>query len=895
MKADQIDFCSLTIEKTCAHFRTNPQTGLNEDEVGSRLRECGKNELPRAKRFSIGFIFFRQFSSPLIWFLLVGAGIAGLLGEWIQMSAIGVIVLINAVISFFQEYSAEKSFEALKSLYVTTSRVIRSCQMREIPSADIVPGDLVLLEAGDLVPADGRLFYVAQLAIQEAALTGESNAVHKRIEPSAASTIADQKNMVFSGTHVVSGRGKFIATRTGLQTELGKIAASLQVHKIELTPLQVRFNRLGKQLIFICIAIVAVISCLGFWKGMGVVEIALTSLSLAVAAIPEGLPAIVTITLAMGVRRMAKKNALMRRLASVETLGCTSVICTDKTGTLTKNEMAVLHFWIGDKQFDVSGIGYEPKGDFQAHGAHIAPQQERDLLCALTIGVLCNNAELYQQEGLWKIAGDPTEGALLVAAAKAGLWKKDLEQASSFLGEIPFDSERKRMSVLRNDSQLYVKGALEAVLPLCHRCLWDGRQQNVDEERKGAIFAAQHRLASQGFRVLALAQRDVPGQTQIDPSLENKLQFVGLVAMMDPPRSGVKEAIDSCREAGIIPVMVTGDHKETAIAVARKIGLMMPHSIAVEGAELDHLDDSALNKMILQTAVFARVSALHKLRIIQAWKSHGHIVAMTGDGVNDAPAIKRADIGIAMGITGTEVTKQVSDMVILDDHFATIVTAVKEGRSIYSNIVKFVRFLLSANFAELLVIFFGILWEFAGASGEVWAILLPSQILWINLVTDGCPAIALVFDPVEKAAMKSKPRKISEPILSLSWILKLVFIGLIAALGTIFAAHLGFLKSMVIGQTMAFTELVILELGLLFLIRMPLSVFSNLWLLATVVFSVLLQLIVIYFPPMQIPFGTHFLEAVEWLKILGIASGVNFFVYWLIRSVDVYPGASTRP
>ncbi|HSX38196.1 MAG TPA: cation-translocating P-type ATPase [Chlamydiales bacterium] len=797
------------------------------------------------------------------------------------MSAIVTILLVNAMISFFQEYSSEKSFEALKSLYVATSRVLRSGQMREIPSSEIVFGDLVLLEAGDQVPADGRLVYVAQLAIQEAALTGESAAVHKRIEPLEEQAITDQKNMVFSGTHVASGRGKFIVTKTGLNTELGKIAASLQVLKAELTPLQVRFNRLGKQLVLICIVIVAAISFLGFWKGMGLVAIALTSLSLAVAAIPEGLPAIVTITLAMGVRRMAKHNALMRRLASVETLGCTSVICADKTGTLTKNEMVVLHFWIGDKQFDITGTGYEPKGNFQVNGAKIDAQQEPELLVALKICILCNNAELDQSEGLWKIAGDPTEGALLVAAAKAGLWKKDLEQESPFLEEIPFDSERKRMSILRKDSQLYVKGALEVLLPLCNRCLWQGKQEHLDEGIRNAILEAQHHLASQGFRILALAQRDVPGQSQIDPSLESELQFVGLVAMIDPPRPGVKEAIDSCRGAGIIPVMITGDHKETAIAIAKEIGLMAPNSIAVEGKELDNIDDHSLNKVILKTAVFARVSAQHKLRIIHAWKNHGHIVAMTGDGVNDAPAIKKADIGIAMGITGTEVTKQVSDMVILDDHFATIVTAVKEGRAIYSNIVKFVRFLLSANFAELLVIFFGILWGFSGASGEIWAILLPSQILWVNLVTDGCPAIALAFDPVEKAAMKQKPRKVSEPILSLPWILKLVFIGLIVAFGSIFAAHLGFSKGMLVGQSMAFTELVILELGILFLIRKPLSIFSNFWLLVALFLSLLLQLFVIYFPPMHLPFGTVFLEALSWLQILGIAFIVHFLVFFL--------------
>lgn len=877
---EQKAFHSLSIEETCVRLQTDAQHGLDEEEASLRLRKFGKNEIPRPKRFSIGRIFFRQFSSPLIWFLFVAAGIAGILGEWIQMSAICAIVVINAIISFFQEFSAERSFEALKSLYVTSSKVLRQGHLREIPSSEIVPGDLVLLEAGDQIPADGRFVYVAQLAVQEAALTGESSSVHKKIELLKAEAIADQHNMAFSGTHVVTGRGKFIVVRTGSTTELGKIAASLQAPKTELTPLQVRFNRLGKQLIFICVAIIGAISFFGFWKGMGPLEIALTSLSLAVAAIPEGLPAIVTITLAMGVRRMAKSKALMRRLSSVETLGCTSVICTDKTGTLTKNEMVVQHFWIGGKQFDLSGTGYEPTGDFLVNGSKIDPSQETELLFGLKTGVLCNHAELNLKNGVWEITGDPTEGALLVAAAKAGLWKKELEVKSSFLGEVPFDSERKRMSVLRSDSELYVKGALEELLPLCNQCLWQGSKKKIDETSKSAIFKAQDDLASKGFRILALARKSVSQQNRIDSSLENELDFIGLVAMMDPPRSGVKEAIYSCKEGGIIPVMITGDHKITAVAIAKEIGLMQESSIALEGKELDSLDDHSLKKIILKISVFARVSASHKLRIIEAWKSHGHIVAMTGDGVNDAPAIKKADIGIAMGITGTEVTKQVADMVILDDDFATIVAAVKEGRAIYNNIVKFVRFLLSANFAELLVIFFGILWGFSGGPGEVWAILLPSQILWINLVTDGCPAIALAFDPVEKMVMKQKPRKISEPILSLPWILKLVFIGLIAALGAIFSAHLGFLKSMAAGQTMAFTQLVILELGILFLIRMPLSLFSNKWLLATIAISVFLQLLVIYMPTLHLPFGTVSLGALEWFQILAITCAVNAIV-WL--------------
>lgn len=883
-------YSSWTIDETCSHFQVDPHKGLNDKEAASRLVEFGKNELPRPKPLSIWVVFFRQFSSPLIWFLLVAVVIAASLGEWIQMSAIAAIVFANALISFFQEFNAEKTFEALRRLYVSTSKVLREGQIKQVPSFQIVPGDIVWLEAGDQVPADGRIIYAAQLATQEAALTGESAPVYKQTDPSQQKNIADQKNMTFLGTHVVKGKGKLVVTRTGLKTELSKIATSLGAIKKELTPLQIRFNRLGKQLIFICSAIVALIFFLGLWKEMGWVEIALISLSLAVAAIPEGLPAIITVTLAAGARKLAKKNALIRNLASVETLGCTSVICADKTGTITKNEMAVLHFWIGGKTFDISGIGYEPKGEFKESGTLINPQKVPELLLALKIACLCNDAELIQNQGIWAIAGDPTEGALLVAAAKAGLWKKELEHQAHLVAELPFDSERKRMSVLRKDGRLYVKGALETVLLLCKRCLWQGFEQELDGEKKKVIFEAQHRLAGQGFRLLALAQKDLSTPATMDLSLENELLFVGLAIMIDPPRPEVKEAIQICRDAKIIPVMITGDHKQTAIAVAKEIDLMTPLSIALDGNEIDAMSDSQLKKIILKTAIFARVTAHHKLRIIQAWKSHGHIVAMTGDGVNDALAMKKADIGIAMGITGTEVTKQVADMVILDDHFATIVTAVKEGRRIYSNIIKFVRFLLSANFAELLVIFFGISWGFSTAEGKSWAILLPSQILWINLVTDAFPAIALAFDPIEKSTMIRAPRKISEPILSIPWILKLVLIGFIIAFGSIFASHLGFAKNMALGQSMAFTQLVILELGVLVLIRLPLSLFSNIWLLSAIASSLVLQLFVLYYPPMSLPFGTAFLSSLEWLQIFGIACVMSFFIFLVLRYVKPKKG-----
>lgn len=877
------DPSTSTFDEVASSLQTDLQNGLSQAEALSRLKKYGKNELPKQKRFSAWATFFRQFSSPLIWFLIIGASIAAFLGEWIQMSVICAILFINAMISFFQEYSAERSFEALQKLSVPNSKVLRDGHVNEIPSSEIVPGDLVVLESGDHVPADGRIAYVTGLTIQESALTGESVPIHKITEPMEKMPVADQKNMVFAGTHVVNGKGKIVVTVTGEKSQLGKIALSLKTTK-QLTPLQVRFNRLGRQLIYLCLGMIVTIFFLGIWKNLGIVEIVLTSLSLAVAAIPEGLPAIVTVTLAVGVRKMAKRNALIRRLSSVETLGCTTVICADKTGTLTKNEMTLQNLWIGGRLFEITGQGYEPKGEFKENGTRIESSKIPELLQALKIGCLCNDATLQQEESIWTITGDPTEGALLVAAGKAEIWKQKLENEAPLIGEIPFDSKRKRMSAFRKDSYLYVKGALEYLLPLCNQLIWHGKEEKINEEKKSIIEEAQHQLASKGFRILALAIKEIPESVSIDPSIENELTFVGIAAMADPPRPGIQEAILACKKAKMIPMMITGDHKLTAIAIANQVGLMKPDSIAIEGKEIDEMNETHFNKIILKTAVFARVTPEHKLRIIQGLKSHGHVVAMTGDGVNDAPALKKADIGIAMGVTGTEVTKQVADMVILDDHFASIIVAVQEGRAIYNNIVKFVRFLISANLAEILTIFFGMLWGIQDLYGKEWAILLPAQILWINLVTDGFPAIALAFDPIEKKTMDQPPRKLTQSILSKAWIGILITIGILAAIASISAGHIGFQTSQSLGQSMAFTELVILELGILFVIRMNLAL--NKWLLLAVVISIALQLLVIYFPPMHIPFGTQPLQLMHWLQILGLAIIVNvisFTVVYLAR------------
>jgi Ca2+-transporting ATPase len=847
-------FWTRTSEEVAQLFKTDLKRGLSPAEVDRRRREDGWNELPKPKPVSNLFLFCRQFSSPLIWLLIGAALIAFFLGEWTEMQAILAIVLLNACVGFYQEYRAGRAFESLKNLLIPRSKVIREESVREIPSREIVPGDLILLEAGDRVPADGRLIYSAQFAVQEAALTGESASVHKKIGQieGEALPLADRKNCVFLGTEVVSGKGIFIATATGCKTELGKIAAFLQVEKKETTPLQMRLDRLCRYLIVFCASIVALLFPLGLFRGESWVSMLLTALSLAVAAIPEGLPAIVTITLAIGVQKMARRNALIRRLSSVETLGCASVICSDKTGTITQNEMVVRKIWTAGVTFDVGGFGYEPKGEFAIDGKHVDPKDFPDLLFALQIGSLCNQAELIQCPAGWKIQGDPTEGALLVAAAKANLWKEALEEEHPFLGELPFDSERRRMSVLRKGSRLYVKGAPDVILHL-------SKKAPAHQEIENQI----ERFAQSGLRVLGVAYRDLEEEELSFPS-ESNLVFVGLIGMIDPPRPGVREAIEMCVHAHIRPIMITGDHKKTAIAVAQEVGLISPNAQALEGKEIDMLDDAALQKAVMHTSVYARVSAEHKLRIIKALKRENQVVAMTGDGVNDAPAIAQADIGIAMGITGTDVTKEASDMVLMDDHFKTIVNAVEEGRTIYENIIKFVFLLMSVNLGELFAIFFGILLGFEGQGRSYWVILLPVQILWINLVSESFPAIALAFDPPDPKSMHRRPRSHTAPILPLRRMVQLVAVGIVVAAATLLAAHYGFAQGKEHGQTMAFTSLVILNMGNVILIHLPLSLQSNPKLIGAILFTFALQLLVIYFPPLQTAFSTTALTLADW-------------------------------
>ncbi|MBS0606384.1 MAG: cation-translocating P-type ATPase [Verrucomicrobia bacterium] len=880
MSVDKKFWWSFSTKQVYEELSTTSNQGLSSAIAKARIQTYGHNELPEAKPPSIFKLFFNQFSSFIVWILIIAAAIAGVLGEWVDAIAILVIVILNAILGFVQEINAERSLAALKKLATPTCKIIRDGVLQTIFSREIVPGDLILLEAGDLVPADGRVTQSVQLSTQEASLTGESLPTHKMIDPLAnvELPIGDRKNMVFMGSIVLSGKGHMIATATGLNTELGKIASLLSEHKEEQTPLQIRLEQLGRRLVFLCLGIVAVVFVLGLLRGNSFIDVLLTATSLAVAAVPEGLPAIVTISLAIGIRKMAKRRALIRRLPSVETLGCASVICTDKTGTLTKNEMSVRKVWVNKEWIEVSGTGYAPEGNYELKSQIILPKDVPELRRLLEIGLLCNSANLVHSEQGWEITGDPTEGALIVAAEKGKIRRQEIEEGNPIVGEIPFDSERKRMSVLRKTPEgniLFVKGAPDLLLSLSQSVLIQGEKIPLTSNIRNEISEANRAAASTALRVLAMAYKEV-SDSSIDESMEEDLTFVGLMAMMDPPRPEAKQAIQTCKKAGIITVMITGDHKDTAEAVAQELGLMTRESRAISGVELQQMSDDELKQSLRRICVYARVSAEHKLRIVRAWRSLGEIVAVTGDGVNDAPAIKEADIGIAMGIKGTDVTKEAADMIITDDNFASIVNAVEEGRGIYDNITKFVNYLISSNIAEIMVIFAGMAIGFKDPLGNPFVSLSAVQLLLLNLVTDGFPAIALGMDPVDPKAMQRLPRKASEPILSARFSLQLFLVSVLIASGTLVSCHFGLRTSSALAQTMAFTTLVVLELVRVQMVRSQYHIgfFSNRWIIGALVSSLLIQLIIIYFPPLQMVFGTVALGLKEW----GVIAVVAFVV-----------------
>ncbi len=882
-------FYSLTIEAVAKDLGSDLKNGLSETLAQKILLEVGANQLTEQKGISPLALFLGQFKDFIVWVLIGAACVSGFLQEWIDAFAILGIVVINAILGFVQEYRAEKSLAALRKLSNPSAKVIRDAKLKIIPSGNLVPGDVIEIEAGDSIPADSRLIWVSSnFGVQEASLTGESTPVVKTIYALEEKDIplADRANMVYMGTSVAFGKARAMIVYTGMQTELGKIAGMVQAVIHETTPLQKKLEEFGKWIVYLCFVMVAMVFVLGWLRGGRIVDVFLTSVSLAVAAIPEGLPAVVTIALALGVHRMVKRNALIRKLPSVETLGCATVICSDKTGTLTKNEMTVQRIFAGGKTFEVTGIGYSPIGDFLVGGKRIKSSEDLDLQNILRSAVLCNGAQLVNQADVYKVVGDPTEGALLTAAGKAGIIKEKAETEFLFVDEIPFDSERKKMTVIRKAglaTRAFVKGAPDVLIADCINIFENGNVRKLTNEDRLHIAKVNDQLASQAMRVLAIAFRDLDkAGEKFDAKLtETQLTFAGLIAMIDPPREEVKEAMKQCKAAGIKTVMITGDHKNTAVAIAKALGFFGENSLALSGEELDQLDDEQLFKQVKNISVYARVSPEHKLRVVRAWRKHGDIVAMTGDGVNDAPAVKEADIGVAMGITGTDVTKEVADMIVTDDNFASIVSAVEEGRGIYDNIKKFIRYLLSCNAGEILVMFIASLVGFP-------APLLPIHILWVNLVTDGLPALALGVDPIDPQIMKRLPRAADEKVITkdsaVAILVQGAFIAFCTLLAFVFVLYIE-KEGITRARTAAFIVLACSQLFHAFNCRstteslFKLGILTNKKLIMATGISFVLQMAVVYLPFCQKVFKTEALGIFDWVFVLIVSS----FPLWAVE------------
>jgi len=871
---------ALESEKVAQRLGSDLTAGLGGAEAAGRLAVHGTNELPEAPPPSPLHIFISQFSSLIIW-VLIGAGVvSAILQEWLDTGAIAAIVVLNALLGFIQEYKAERSLAALKRLSLVTARVLRDGVVHVIPAQELVPGDLILVEAGDHVPADARIVSVAHLRTQEATLTGESTPVEKSSVLLSAPDlpIADRSNILVLGTDVVGGKARALVVATGAKTELGLIASMLQHAEREPTLLQRRLAQLGHVLIYLSMAIVSLVFGLGLLRGEPFVSMFLTAVSLAVAAIPEGLPAIVTITLALGVTRMVERHTLIRRLPAVETLGATTVICTDKTGTLTKNEMTVTRLYVDGRTIEVSGEGYVPEGVF-LKGDQPLPHLSPGVQALLETAVLCNGAILQEHEGNWSILGDPTEGALLVAAAKRHLHKSQLEATHPLVAEIPFDPDRKMMTVIRqavDGPVAYVKGAADVLLGRCGYVMTtDGTVRPLADSDRQRIVEANTAFAHDALRVLGVAQRGL-GTALLDAppnDVERELVFLGLVAMKDPLRSEAKQAVHQCREAGIRTVMITGDHKDTAVAIAKELGLADGEGSAFTGTDINNVTDDQLAQCVERVTVYARVSAEHKLGIVRAWKKRGAIVAMTGDGVNDAPAVKAADIGVAMGLTGTDVTKEAADMVVTDDNFASIVSAVEEGRTVYANILKAVHFLLSCNLSEILVMLVATL---VGSPLP----LLPIQILWINLVTDGLPALALAVDPPEPDVMRRPPLDPRAPLLEKARLVLMGSQGFLLAAVAVLAFALSFYvrgESLEQARTLTFVVMVLSQLFHAFASRstqhsiLTLGFLTNGALVAAVVVSAVLQGFIVQLTWTQDVFKVVPLDVEEWLLGVGLA------------------------
>ncbi len=886
----------IEVEQAVKDLESDLHHGLNDGLVQAKRSKYGLNELEEEPGKPIWAMFFDQFKEYLVILLFIAAIVSGFLGEWIDSAVIMVIVILNAFIGVFQEYKAEQSLAALKRLSSPLAKVIRNGHVKSIPAQELVPGDLVILEAGDFVPADARLTEAVNLKVEEAALTGESVPVEKTtaVLPEEL-PLGDQKNLVFMGTVVTYGRGKAVVAKTGMSTEIGQIASLLKQAIPESTPLQQKLAEFGKYLGTLALGVCALIFVLGWLRGEDLTTMFLTSVSLAVAAIPEGLPAIVTIVLAIGVQRLAKQRAIIRKLPAVETLGAATVICSDKTGTLTQNQMTVKRISVAGNWYEVSGQGYNPEGGYLRDGKPVADVKNGSLKTLLLCGALCNDAILEEdwKDGnqTWKIIGDPTEGALVVAAAKADMNKEDLAGEYERVLEIPFDSDRKLMTTINKGSLpdplfqkmeaetpkglwAITKGAPDIILSRCASVLTFDGIKDLTSGLKEELMKQNGEMAQDALRVLGVAVRRMPEATQINlNSVEDKLIFIGFWGMIDPPRPEVKDSITECRTAGIKPVMITGDHRDTATAIAKDLGLLGEGELVLTGQELENIADDELTRKAEQISVYARVSPQHKVRIVNIFRNKGHVVAMTGDGVNDAPALKRADIGAAMGISGTDVAKSASEMVLADDNFATIVGAIREGRVIYENIKKAVYFLLSCNIGEIFSILLAILFQLPVP-------LLAIQILWVNLVTDSLPALALGMEPAEPGIMKRKPRKKEEGIFVKGMKRTILFEGFLIGAFTLGAFYIGtyFNGSLEQGRTMAFATLSLSQLFHVFNFRsVKDSIFEkgmvvNKFLMGASLFSGLIQLTVMLTPAFQPVFKVVPLDFNHWLTVFVLAA-----------------------
>ncbi len=893
---------SLSADEVLDQLETPPETGLTSEQVEKRRQVYGPNELAEAPRISFLQMVLGQLNNFVVILLIVAAVISALLGDWVEAAAIMAIVVLNAILGVVQESRAEQALAALKKLAAPDAQVLRNGRRESVPAPQLVPGDIVYLEAGNFVPADLRLLDTMNLRIEEAALTGESVAVEKHsaglIDPDLP--LGDRKNTSFMGTTVTYGRGRGVVTNTGMRTQLGLIAGMLQSVEAEETPLQQRLDSLGRVLGWGALSICGLVFVVGLLRATAinletVSGMFMIAVSLAIAAVPEGLPAVVTISLALGMREMVRRHALIRRLASVETLGSATVICSDKTGTLTQNEMTVTRVWTGWQMFSVTGSGYSPQGDFLLDGKKVEPAAYPALLSTLWVGVLNNDAGLEPTESdggtAYRMIGDPTEGSILVAAAKAGVQEPDLSGAYPRENEIPFDSARKRMLTIhhihdprvedispiydlekREWMAIVVKGAPDVVLELCNRYAGINDEEHpLDDAARAKILAANDEMTEDALRVLGLAYRIVPDlpDTGKSESLERDLIFTGMVGMIDPARPEVTPALEKARHAGIRTIMITGDYPNTARAIASDIGLLQRGHHVLTGSQLNEMDDASLYREVMETDVFARVSPEHKLRIVDALRKNDQVVAMTGDGVNDAPAIKRADIGVAMGITGTDVAKETADMVLTDDNYASIVAAIEQGRIIYSNIRKFVYYLLSCNLAEISIIFLATL--FTGNSP-----LTAIQLLWLNLVTDGAPALALATEKGDPDIMNQAPRPSKEPIIN-RYMTRGILIQTVAISAVTLGAYFIGLSSSTnaaFAETMAFVTLSISELLRAFTARseyyplLKIGPFSNRWMNLGVLSSLGLILMVVYVPFLQVIFQTQALGWAQWAEIL---------------------------